>query len=186
MKYLLVSLIVITAFCVLFNRQSKKVLISNTTSNLAKTSVDEKTACSDVIAKYATESGIPKYSGDIKQINFNSLPEAKLFKTTITNSYKEGANFAGHYNLSLWGCGTDCFGMSITDVETGNIIEYSPIHEGYHLDGYNVDNRLIVFNPINAGMERKIYKLSESSNKTNALELICSEISQNDMYQYPE
>jgi hypothetical protein len=185
-KYILVFLVAVAIFFVFFYRRSEKDGVTNTSSHPEKILMDGNTACSDVVAGLATESGILKYSGKIKPINFNSLPEAKLFKTTISNSYKEGANFAGQYNLAFWGCGTDCVGFSVTDITTGNIIEYSPINESYHLGGYEVGNRLIVFNPVNSGMERKIYRLSESDQKVSSLELVCSEISQEDMYPNPE
>jgi hypothetical protein len=46
-----------------------------------------------------------------------------------TGSWKDakemaGPNFAGHYIVIRWGCGSDCLMMAIADAETGNI--YSP------------------------------------------------------------
>lgn len=186
LKYIFILLIFGFALSFLYYKQKRKINITESSSQEINTPTTKSGSCSDVITEMATDSGISKFSSTPKPINFNSFPEAKNFRTAITDSYKQGANFAGHYNLASWGCGTDCFGMAITDLITGNILDYSPVHEGYYLDGYKTDNRLIVLNPVNAGMERKIYKLSEANNRANALELVCSEISQKDIYQYPE
>ncbi|HCT30309.1 MAG: hypothetical protein UU64_C0024G0007 [candidate division WWE3 bacterium GW2011_GWF2_41_45] len=181
-KFLFILLVVGIAISFLYYRQKGKINISKSDSQEINTSATKSEICSDIITEMATDSGISKFNGTIKPINFNSLPDAKSFKTVIANSYKQGANFAGHYNLAFWGCGTDCFGMAITDLITGNIVEYSPVHEGYYLGGYEPDNRLIILNPVNAGMERQVYSLSESNIQNNVLELVCSEISQKDMY----
>jgi hypothetical protein len=39
---------------------------------------------------------------------------------------RQGPNFAGHYIVIRWGCGSDCLMMAIVDAETGKIYE-SPI-----------------------------------------------------------
>jgi len=48
-------------------------------------------------------------------------PRARKFKTRIKLGAKEGPNFAGHYTIVLWGCGSDCSGVAIVDAKTGQV-----------------------------------------------------------------
>lgn len=45
--------------------------------------------------------------------------QAKRYRTVISEEGKLGANFAGHYRLVIWGCGTDCRSFAIVDRATG-------------------------------------------------------------------
>lgn len=56
-----------------------------------------------------------------KKINFASHKRAKTFRTNLSNALKEGVNFAGHYILASWGCGTNCNDGGIIDARTGNV-----------------------------------------------------------------
>lgn len=44
---------------------------------------------------------------------------AKQYKTVITLAMSEPANFAGHYRVVTWGCGTDCRGFAILNKLSG-------------------------------------------------------------------
>ncbi len=46
---------------------------------------------------------------------------AGKFRTRIKLGAKEGPNFAGHYTVVLWGCGSDCSGVAIVDAKTGEV-----------------------------------------------------------------
>lgn len=48
---------------------------------------------------------------------------ARLYRTTIREAAKGGPNFAGHYTIALWGCGSDCWGMALVDEINGNVFE---------------------------------------------------------------
>ncbi len=50
-----------------------------------------------------------------------SQPRARLFRTMITTQAKGQPNFAGHYNLATWGCGSDCRGFALIDARTGKV-----------------------------------------------------------------
>jgi len=118
-------------------------------------------------------------------IDYSFLPESENFKTRTEESVKEGANFAGHFNVVTWGCGTDCFGYSIVDMNNGKVIEYSPVHEGYHLGHFSVDTKYLIHNPVFAGEDRNYYELTKNG-ETTALTLICTEKSEQDMYGTPQ
>lgn len=45
--------------------------------------------------------------------------EARLYRTVIRDAFAQPANFAGHYRVAIWGCGTDCRNFAILDRNTG-------------------------------------------------------------------
>ena len=63
---------------------------------------------------------------------FKGVPKAPVLRTRIDREYrtlvrnaaKAGPNFAGHYSVAEWGCGTGCHGFVVVDVVTG--IVYDP------------------------------------------------------------
>jgi hypothetical protein len=49
--------------------------------------------------------------------------EERLFRTNLRDSIKKTPNFAGHYSLVFWGCGTSCLSGAIVDQQTGNVFQ---------------------------------------------------------------
>lgn len=47
--------------------------------------------------------------------------KAKLFRTAIRKGASSGPNFAGHYTLVMWGCGSSCMQFAIVDAQTGTV-----------------------------------------------------------------
>ncbi|HDR9588194.1 TPA: hypothetical protein QDC22_006805 [Burkholderia stabilis] len=45
--------------------------------------------------------------------------QARLYRTVIRDEFTQPANFAGHYRVAIWGCGTDCRNFAIVDKYTG-------------------------------------------------------------------
>ena len=39
----------------------------------------------------------------------------------IREAAKKGPNFAGHYAIAEWGCGTGCIQMAVVDLESGDV-----------------------------------------------------------------
>ena len=57
-------------------------------------------------------------------IDWSSYPEAKDFRTRITEAYKTNeVSFAGHYVLSTFGCGASCIMGFMVDVRDGKIYD---------------------------------------------------------------
>ena len=69
------------------------------------------------------ENEVPIYTGKLANPDFTSNPEAKMFITRITEGCKEGVNFAGHYTLIYWGCGTSCQYGVVVNRKTGEIFD---------------------------------------------------------------
>ena len=55
------------------------------------------------------------------KVNLKSHKNANLFRTNLRNAAKEGVNFAGHYILATWGCGTNCSQSAIIDARSGQV-----------------------------------------------------------------
>jgi len=61
------------------------------------------------------------FNGIPKEPDLSSHKKAKMYRTVIRKGSKSGVNFAGHYNIVIWGCGTSCQSFAIVDVVTGNV-----------------------------------------------------------------
>jgi uncharacterized protein YkwD len=57
----------------------------------------------------------------VREVNLNSHPKAKSFKTNLKEALSGGVNFAGHFIVATWGCGTGCQESAIIDGNTGNV-----------------------------------------------------------------
>lgn len=126
-----------------------------------------------------------KFDGILKPVDFSTNKDASQYKTVISEAVAKGANFAGHFTLATWGCGTDCVGYAVVDTETGKIIAYSGANGNYHLESLQLNNRVFILEPVYAGQERKFFKIVED-NSGSHLDLVCTEISTEDMYGSPE
>ncbi|MGK0308536.1 MAG: hypothetical protein ACI8RP_001499 [Urechidicola sp.] len=61
------------------------------------------------------------YEGELADPDFSTNPDSKRFITRIKNECENGINFAGHYTLVVWGCGSPCQSGVIVDRKTGKI-----------------------------------------------------------------
>ena len=108
--------------------------------------------CEYVIGEWEAaepEAAAPKekYTGDIAEVKFDDtrFPEAKEFKSAITTVIARGANFAGHYALAEWECGTSCQDHAVVDVQTGEIVAFGiPSEAGL---SFLPESALIMTNP---------------------------------------
>jgi hypothetical protein len=50
-----------------------------------------------------------------------SSSEARRFRSALREAAKAGPNFAGHYTIAGWGCGTSCLDWGIVDARTGKV-----------------------------------------------------------------
>lgn len=78
-------------------------------------------------------------------VDFDSAPDARTFTTRITNGAAEGPNFAGHYTVISWGCGTSCLSYAIVDAQSGAIISYG-LGSQFGAS-YQLNSRLLILDP---------------------------------------
>lgn len=74
---------------------------------------------------------------DVKSTAF-----ARRFKTAILSGYQPTVDFAGHYHVVSWGCGTECHQLAIVDIKNGDIFEVPEPAMGYH--SYQPNSRLFI------------------------------------------
>lgn len=102
------------------------------------------------------------YAGPNAEPDLRSSRQSRLFRTRLKEWAREKPNFAGHYILAGWGCGTDCTTLAIIDARTGKVyhppgatlnvavnVHHSLLAEGdrWHSSGavrYRPDSRLLV------------------------------------------
>ena len=83
------------------------------------------------------------YKGKLAEPDFSSDPDAKRFITRIKKECANGINFAGHYTLVTWGCGSPCQSGVVVDRKTGKI------YGGYGTSlgsSFRKDSRMIIRN----------------------------------------
>lgn len=83
------------------------------------------------------------YNGPLAAPDFESNPKAKMFKTRINEQMPYGINFAGHYTIVEFGCGTSCQSLFVVDRKTGIIYDGMTTELGM---AFNNGNRLFIKN----------------------------------------
>jgi hypothetical protein len=123
-------------------------------------------AFSSIGLAQSTAPAFTRYAAKVEnrknvRVNLRSHKNANMFRTNLRNAAKEGVNFAGHYILTTWGCGTNCSQSAVIDARNGKV--YFPDE----LEGagfgfcefpddtepivYKADSRLIVLNGFKGG-----------------------------------
>ena len=77
------------------------------------------------------------FLGRIAPADVKTQPQARMFRTRISEGAKTGPNFAGHFTVVRWGCGMDCVGLAVVDANSGKV--YFPPNLG------NVDRTNIAY-----------------------------------------
>jgi hypothetical protein len=82
--------------------------------------------CASLTAFGQQAPSFKQYSARVEKIrnvnvDLKSHKSARMFRTNLRNSAKEGVNFAGHFVVSNWGCGTNCSETAIIDARNGRV-----------------------------------------------------------------
>ena len=48
-------------------------------------------------------------------------PDNRLFRTRLREAARQPTNFAGHYVVTTWGCGTGCRSGAVVDLKSGRV-----------------------------------------------------------------
>lgn len=96
------------------------------------------------------------FQGVPAPVDFTTVPNVTVaspgasgdFKTKLIEGAKEGPNFASHYTVVEWGCGTECQNHMIVDAITGKVYSLPEPHfvtvRGVN---FRLESRLLVANP---------------------------------------
>ena len=61
------------------------------------------------------------FTGQLATPDVKSQARARRFRTMIRREAAQGPNFAGHYTIVWWGCGTACIEFAIVDAKSGRV-----------------------------------------------------------------
>ncbi len=62
-----------------------------------------------------------RFSGPTARLDLSSDSGAHEFRTVLREGANAAPNFAGHYIVVSWGCGSPCHAFGLIDVATGRI-----------------------------------------------------------------
>ena len=100
------------------------------------------------------------------KVNLKSHKNAGMFRTNLRDAAKEGVNFAGHYILTTWGCGTNCSKSAIIDARNGRVFfpdqlegaafGFCELPDDTEPIVYKADSRLLILSGFKGGdLDRK-------------------------------
>ena len=86
-----------------------------------------------------------KFSGTPAPVDLRSHPDARRFRTVLREGSRAGPNFAGHYTIVTWGCGTNCQQLTIVDSRSGRVY-FAPftVETSIH---FTIISRLLAVDP---------------------------------------
>jgi hypothetical protein len=85
------------------------------------------------------------YKGPVARVRLESR-RARMFRTVLREDSRGGPNFAGHYAVVFWGCGTGCAQMGVVDSKTGRVY-FPPVEYMDFPDTEDAEVRARFFRP---------------------------------------
>jgi len=112
-------------------------------------------------------------------------PEDRMFRTRIRQGASKGPNFAGHYTIVEWGCGSGCLSIAVVDAKDGGIYpspfrilwwgrplikyegKFTAYEDGFQPLSYRVDSSLFIVRgcPEDSNCASYFYELTRSQLK---------------------
>jgi len=78
--------------------------------------------------------------------------DARMFRTRLKEAAKGKPNFAGHYIVAIWGCGTECLEGAVIDAKTGRVYIlpftlccWRMVDDNFNPLEYRPDSKLLIF-----------------------------------------
>lgn len=121
------------------------------------------TSCIVAVCAFGQASREPKFktypatveNKRARSINFKGDPAARTMRTRLSEALSDGVNFAGHYIVAGWGCGTGCISGAVIDARNGKVYWPLPLYalaSGTNPDGnyvnepvaYRKNSRLLI------------------------------------------
>lgn len=86
------------------------------------------------------------YRGLPAAVNFRSNPKASTYRTRLGQAAPKGPDFAGHFTVADWGCGSSCQSQTFIDATNGAVIDGVSTERGAW---YQLDSDLFIADPKN-------------------------------------
>jgi hypothetical protein len=74
------------------------------------------------------------YAGPNAVPDVHAHPRSRMYRTQLRGWSTEKPNFAGHYILATWGCGTGCTQIAVIDALSGKVFHPPGARTNYALD----------------------------------------------------
>jgi hypothetical protein len=110
------------------------------------------------------------YKGPHAPVDLSSNPEAQTYRTRLRDGATKPPNFAGHYVLVDWGCGTQCTAYMLVDVKNGRVFAGPP--GSMMWGGGRVNSSLFI---ANAGSDNPGYPVRHYHWSNGTFNLICQQ-----------
>jgi hypothetical protein len=81
-------------------------------------------------------------------------PAQRQFRTVLRKGEGKGPNFAGHYTVVEWGCGSNCVSFAVVDAVNGRVYDTDtpPVNDAYPCGLlYKLESRLFVVEKSSSG-----------------------------------
>jgi len=114
-----------------------------TTSKEAATPPTTEAAAEVLLPMFEDYPAVETFDGTPAEVNLASHPDAKMFRTRLSEISPYDTRFAGHYRIVEFGCGTECQSIWAVDLIDGSVYSLFTASSGV---AYRPDSRLIVKN----------------------------------------
>ena len=81
------------------------------------------------------------------RVVLGSDPSARHFRTVLLAGAAKGPNFAGHFTIVTWGCGTQCLSYAILNARTGRVYGDTSLDFSCHEPEFRRNSALVVQQP---------------------------------------
>ncbi len=71
---------------------------------------------------------------------------ARVFRTQLRTQSQGKPDFAGHYHIAGWGCGTSCISWGMVDLKSGQVV-MADDHNYGDLDLFHVPDAPLIYRP---------------------------------------
>jgi hypothetical protein len=104
---------------------------------------------------FADYAVAPRFNRLPRPVDLGSHPDAWQWRSRLREGARAGPNFADHFTVIAWGCGTDCTQIAIVDSWSGavffprllNSLHAANVHDKVHEEGtlrFRRDSRLLI------------------------------------------
>jgi hypothetical protein len=110
-------------------------------------------ASTDFIYRFTEYPATDKYRGRPAAVNIKTAGD-RMYRTVLREAAAKVPDFAGHYKVATWGCGSGCITYAIIDSNSGEILQEAggvvsrscKQDDSEKILNYRLDSRLLIIN----------------------------------------
>lgn len=70
------------------------------------------------------------------RLDLSTSEVARRYRTVFRHQVQNGPNYAGHYRVVVWGCGSSCSSFAVVNLKTGRVLD---IEAGHSMSGVDFE-----------------------------------------------